>query len=490
MLFTVRHPQLLKLNQRVFAFNCLFHSFYSGRVASTLLNHAVFDRIVGDNLDLLNALRKGPDTAYTPFERLVHAHLRSNLEAQRAYLEYWFLAEIPTIEELIGRIFGPEAVVWLEHAVETYDFSQEARLAVIESRVSAAMIESGLSLVRERIEEVLPILKEELVDFVIELGLLPATIRASAAVRELRISLKPAPDAGASYYTDSGLVEIGDEEFHAYLVRNRLVINPGRAVLSLAHECIGHAIQGLWSSPMPEALAGHDMNLWNLTSMPTVEGLGVLKESIGEQFLRARRGRLGFEVLDGSLNRIRLRDDEVEYAVLANEVERLQHLLKTYGQYLALKQRDDPETDLSELFAERWGRHLARSRYRIREKVPSHELVRPEDTYDFLYNLSYVVGPRFIERMQRQLREKHAKAWGSLNEMERDALLSAGAWAIDVYPEWLAFAARHWGAFRDDYVRAALAATIPEAAAGPPPGDAGRAESPRGEPGRRGAQSA
>lgn len=466
MLFRVSNPQLLKLNQKVFEFNCLFRQFYMDRLESALLNYAVFDRIVGDNLDLIAALKQAPKETYTPFEALVHAHLEANVAAQRAYLEYWFLNEIPTIEELVARIYGPEAIVWLDHQIETYDFAQEAKLAVIESRVSAAMIESGLSLVREPIETILPYLKDELVNYAVERGLLPDEMHNSSFIKDLRISLKPSADMGAAYYTDSRLVEIGDHDFHAYLVRNRLVLNPGSAVMSLAHEILGHALGGLWSSQMPEALSGTDMNLWNLTSMPVVEGMAALKEAIGKDFLVQHQSKLGFEIQAGNINRIRLRDDEVTYSILANEVEALQNLMKCYASYLALKQRDHPETDLSELFASRWGRHLARSKYKIREKVPSYESVRPEDTYDFLYSLAYVVGPEALVRMRQRVQENHKETWAQMSEMERDAVLSAGAWALNVLPEWLDYAVSNFPAFRDEYMREVLTQALPDA--GPP----------------------
>lgn len=463
MLFRVNNPQLLKLNQKVFEFNCLFRQFYVGRLESALLNYAVFDRIVGENLDLIHSLEETPRESYAPFERLVHAHLVSNVAAQRAYLEYWFLGEIPTIEELVARIYGPEAIVWLDHQIETYNFAQEAKLAVLESRVSAAMIESGLSLVREQIEAILPFLKEELVNYAVERGLLPDEMHNSSFIKDLRISLKPSADMGAAYYTDSRLVEIGDHDFHAYLVRNRLVLNPGAAVMSLAHEVMGHALGGLWSSQMPEALSGNDMNLWNLTSMPVVEGMAVLKEEVGKDFLMKHQSKLGFEIQAGNMNRIRLRDDEVTYSILANEVEALQNLMKCYASYLALKQRDHPETDISELFASRWGKHLERSKYKIKEKVPAYESVRPEDTYDFLYSLSYVVGPQALVRMRQRVQENHKETWERMTEMERDAVLSAGAWALNVLPDWLDYAVSNFSTFKDEYMRAVLAQALPEA---------------------------
>ncbi|HCF58867.1 MAG TPA: hypothetical protein DFS52_12860 [Myxococcales bacterium] len=459
-LFALKNEALLRLDERVFQYNVLFWNFYQRRLRGRLVNYRVLDRVIDDNAALRRELADLPTGALDGFERLVHRHLSANLEAQHEFLEYWFLGGIERVEVLVERVFGPTALDYLRDSFRHYDFKSEARLIDLESTLKPAMMVQGHRGVVRTINSLIPFLVEQLVYAGVSDGVIPTVAVPSVDPAAIAVVLKTGSQArGAAWYERSQTVELSEREFHVFREEGRVYINAGLPLMTLAHEIIGHAVHGACSTWMPLTVSGADENLTNITSMPAVEGLALEREQFGRAFVRARRDFLAFEVGPDEIHCRPLANDELELALLLNRTEDLERVVGCYTALLGLKQMDDPSFDPKVALAEEWDGHLSRSKHALVVKSPVNVIPRSTELVDFLYELSYLLGPKLL----RETIGRAIDAFGNTFVEQHHPLISqvfaTGTWAMPVFGDWVLFALENREAFERESAESLLGAS-------------------------------
>ncbi|MGI5862766.1 MAG: hypothetical protein ACOX6T_12010 [Myxococcales bacterium] len=447
-LFALKNEALLRLDERVFQFNVLFWNFYQRRLRGKLVNYRVLDRLIDDNAALRRELADLPTAGLDGFEQLVHRHLCANLEAQHEFLQYWFLGGIERIEVLVERVFGPTALDYLRESFRGYDFKSEARLIDLESTLKPAMMVQGHRGVVRTINALIPFLVEQLVYAGVSDGVIPTVAAPSVDPAGIAVVLKTGSQArGAAWYERSQTVELSEREFHVFREDGRVYINAGLPLMTLAHEIIGHAVHGACSAWMPLTVSGADENLTNITSMPAVEGLALEREQFGRAFVRARRDYLAFEVGPEEIICRPLANDELELALLLNHAEDLERIVCCYTALLGLKQMDDPSFDPKSALAEEWDGHLSRSKHTIVAKSPVNVVPRSTELVDFLYDLSYLLGPKLLRETIGRTIDAFGHDFVERNHALISQVLATGTWAMPVFGDWVLFALENREAF-------------------------------------------
>lgn len=459
-LFSLRTESLVRLDERVFQYNVRFWNFYQRRLGGKLVNYRVLDLLIDDNAALRAQLEDIPEAGLEGFERLVARHLRANLEAQHLFLEYWFLGGIARVEELVDRVFGPSALELLREAFLRYDFKAEARLIELESTLRPAMMTQGHRVVVRTINALIPFLVEQLVLAGVGDGVIPAVVAPAVDPAGIAVVLKTGSQArGAAWYERSQTVELSEREFHVFREEGRVFINAGLPLMTLAHEIIGHAVHGACSSWLPMSVSGADENLTNITSMPMVEGLALEREQFGRAFVRARRDLLAFEVGPEAIITRALGDDELELALRLNQAEDLERVVRCYTALLCLKHMDDPSFDPKEALVEQWEGHLLRSKHRIVAKSPVTVVPPSTELVDFLYDLSYLLGPALLRETLRRVLDAYGEGFVEQNHRLLAQVLATGTWAMPVFGDWVLFALEN----REAFERESAAHLAPEA---------------------------
>lgn len=444
--FTLHNEKLVRLDERTFQYNLRFWNFYQRRLTGKLVNYAVLDRVIDENASLRLELGELPRTGLAPFETLVVRHLEANLDAQHQFLQYWFLGGIERVEVLVERVFGPGALPLLKESFRAYDFHAEARLIELESAIKPALMVPGHRGVVRTINALLPLLVREVLEAGQAKGVVPRPDLLTP--EEIAVVLRTSRGArGAAWYEHSSTVELAEREFHVFRSAQRLFINPGWAMMTLAHELLGHAVNGACSTWMPLTLTGADQNLANLTSMPALEGFALEREQLGRHLVRERRGELAFEVAASDVSRRALDDEELELSLLLNETEHLERVVRGYTAWLCLRHMDDPHFDPRAALADDWSGHLSRSRHPLVAKAPVDVIPPSAEVVDFLYDLSYLLGPRLMSDTLGQV----AATFGH-EFLEREGrlvahILATGTWAFPVFSDWVLFALEHRAAF-------------------------------------------
>jgi hypothetical protein len=449
-LFALKNESLIRLDEQVFQYNVRFANFYQRRLRGMLVNFAVLDQLI-DEGDALRAKVGGLDSSKLDgFEALVQRHLKANLEAQNDFLQYWFLGGIARVEDLVERTFGSRALSVMKAAFLGYDFEADARLIDIESRIKPALIQ-GHRAVAKTLNAIVPFLAEQLVGAGMGDGLVPQAVMSSIDPETIAVVLKTgSQEHGAAWYERSRTVELSEREFHVFRSGSRLLINAGLPAMTLAHEILGHAVQGACSAWLPLTVSGADENLTNITSMPVVEGFALEREHYGEGFVRSRADSLAFEVGPEEILCCPLASEELQLAVLLNHSEERERAVRCYTGFLCLKQMDDPSFDPHVALAEQWGGHLSRSKHKIVAKSPLDVIPRSTEVVDFLYDLSYLLGPVLVRDTLARIGGELGWDFVQTHHSLISQVLATGAWAHSVYADWAIFALEHREEFEEE----------------------------------------
>ncbi len=447
-MFQIEREELKRLDERVFEYNGRFASFYIGATAfygDSLDPSPECIRLLSkDNDELRKALTGIRRRGLSEFDRLVYDHLRSNLSAQRAYLNFYFLDKKPSVDEFIAKLLGNFS---MDSLAESYDDNIEARLLVLEGRRGMLPLRSSDERVQHAVRETVPELLKQMTAHYAKLGLFPGEL-VEELFRAMHIRYDP-EEGGSSWWKESYTLELAIKEFNVYQIRGRSRVNPSTGLINSTHEILGHTVRDLISEEMPRTLTGDNKNFFNLCSMQTIEGYAFLLERFGEDYVRNQESKLSLEVdARGLRKRSPLNQDESARGVLRISSQRLVEIRYLVKLYLSLKGEEQSNINEARVWRRFTGVDFARYR-----ALPNLGSVTLEKQRDLPHRLSYWAGIQKVRDTIDRVKASHEDK--SFFETPLfNAILSTGTWSWEVFGDWLRYAVAHKTEFEEHYALA------------------------------------
>lgn len=432
-MFSIQNQELEFLSDEIYKFNKLFSQAWKGFDDKKRLRPKAIESLNEKIIGLKKKLTEANKTNYSDFERLVYENIKDGLEAQTAYLDYYFNARIAQFEELIKKVYSQEAIDLVLEFTKDEGNIQLEELTPSEQADFDDFPSEGLLLS----------LKDLVLESCVQGGFLPKREEIESESYEL-IELSLARDGSGSGWRP-GFIDLEPAHFKFYFKEDKIYLNPGVIFKDLEHE-IGHLIHNFFSRGLPSCLKGEESNLESLVTVPIFEGLALGREGlqIAEELSWLELNFLknlaaGYKLVNNRRIKRKLNRAEMEYAVLQNEEHWHEYLdVMAYQPYLKLKKTEaEALNGIEKVYQEH------RFTKSIQPKI-SQTNGEVGIYYDLCYYFSYLFGKRQVEKNLKGLNEPDKK---TLN-----AIISTGFWSWRVWPKWIEYALANIKAYRESYL--------------------------------------
>lgn len=355
---------------------------------------------------LLDAIARAKEAAAgashpSVFERLFAKHLTASWEVLAQVARYRFEFPRGSVDELLESIAGPGAVERLERAISGIEPEQVVAYLEERRRYSLGRISAGAPQARPLVEETL--------------GALAGLFKKWLAAREgdapgldAEVVLG-ASESDRSWYSPARRrVVIGPGEFMVFENGGGLTVNPVAALVSLAHELGGHAVQDALSKDLPEPLRPGANGRLRFASLAAFEGFADYRASMALAFAQENRSALSLSAGDLSLLRVNL------------SMAFLHNALPAYAAVLVARARVNPSLDPSRRLAEVTGQGGFGEMIERVSRDPVNRLI---------YNASCWFGLAAVREAAAELDR------AGVAEPEKVRRLGRGGWSLACYRE-------------------------------------------------------
>jgi hypothetical protein len=451
--------KLRRISSHIADFNVQFSDeIYNGRIPKVLRGDEI--AYSKDTTQLLRKISRleAATSVIKPsseFERLAIQSALDGLHAQEQFVRFFLRGE-GTVDELVENILGENTIdqhkTYLHNAIRNNQQPPPSDFDINEMGEDQTRLLDRLS--------------QLIVSNAIAESLLPPDARKASSQRVIKwltFNINIDPDGeGAGYHEEStreeGAVDLSNYHFRRYTRAGKTIINPGTALVVLAHEMYGHGLAHVFSEGMPPHLDGTTPNVDSLAALGPSEGMALWREGLTDTVDKRARSlgffgkrlvtqkRLGYSE-EELLEIDDVKKEEIDYALRTNKVNNNSLALDAFIRYLFLKHdtQADVQRELNELYPD--------------QSKPSTLLDRPQNAHELIYKLSYVAGLCLVEQCVANIVARYEEEHGNdtREAIEGDlftlnAILSTGRWSQQTFPDWITFALDNQDAFETEYL--------------------------------------
>ena len=401
------NKELEKLSNDIFEFNKVFAD-YSGVTFNT---HAY--NIVKKGIEELKKKAQSlPQTAAkSDFEKFVLRHIKSCLEVQEIYADYFSNPQTKhTIKEMIDKMLGDGTYDYAEKTVKDLPFRDQWEKIHSIKHLRLNIVRNDTPEARSLIEGMIPDFKKEMLTLGKQLGFIPQEYDFEFVL------LPPFGNARSNFRIEVNRLELNPFSFVCLKEGNRYRIQPARAYLETAHELLGHGGHNQFSLQMPKCLQLGGMNIANLASKPIAEGLALDRENWGVEYLKKIK------------EKIKLDDEELKSVLIDNDIRVSESTWYPY--YTVLKERELVEEGFN---AKEYMREKGFPFYFYRDTrwLPQMHITQA------VIELAYISGLKHLKNTRKRIKEELGEQFVTQNEALINKALATGNWAWDVYSDFV-----------------------------------------------------
>jgi len=411
MPFVLKNSELLELDKDIFNANKAY-----GMALTSLNNlpniHAAqeFIKLV-ENLKLRLQKIKTNDE----FEQLFLENSLQNLDAQRAYLEYFTTGDRENIDQLISLILGRNAIITIKNNCRDFDYKSFWEYYLSYQEYTYRQIPSDDESLREIFKQILRDLKVDVINYAREHFNFPENYDFDLVLGQ--------PYSQRTYFQPTiRRMEISPGSFFVFKENGKVHINVCGIISSLFHEIIGHGRQEVNSRNLPQSLQDNSIN----TSVPPLhihsEGVAQITKNSAIKFMNLHKNKYNIE------------DDyikQIELSIISDSAINLQ----IYYQYLKLKEIENPDLKLEEEFKKLIDNHGLFILYETSDNSP----------LGCIRNSTYPIGLVHITAILDEIRKKLGKEVFEQNHSLINQAISIGLWHFRVLPKFVKYFLREKG---------------------------------------------
>jgi hypothetical protein len=399
----IKNPQLEKLDKEMFEMN----KKYSLAIDSLgrIPNLFAVKEVISDIKILSEGLSK--IKTKDEFEILVIKDYLLNLDAQRAYLQYFTTADKENLDQLFSLVLGEDALEIIKGNCQGFDYKKYWEFFLSYQDYLYKQIPSDEETFRERFKQILQDLKKDLLEYSEENLNFGKDYEFDLILSQPYIS-------GSFFHPTNKRMETSPNTFFVFKDESEIKINVCQVISTLFHEIAGHARHEFNSRDMPLGLQDNSINTSIAPLHVHFEGLAQTSENQALDFMR--KNKKEYLIEDGYI-----RQEEL------SESSKSANNLWIYYQYLNLKKLEQKDIDIEKQFKSLINNHGLFILFTNSKDSP----------LSCIKNATYPVGVYRIEKIMDDLKtelgeEKFKKNKGIINEA-----LSTGVWNFRVLPDFV-----------------------------------------------------
>jgi hypothetical protein len=405
MSFSLKKPELLELDKDIFNANKAYG------MALTSLNNLPNLHAAKEFIKFVQILKARLQEIQTndEFEQLFIENSLQNLEAQRAYLQYFTTSDKENIDEIISLILGTNALNILKTNCKNFDYKSFWEYYLSYQEYTYRQVPSDDESLREIFKQILRDLKVDLISYAREHFNFPKDYDFELVLGQ--------PYSQRTYFQPTiRRMEISPSSFFVFKENNKVKINVCSIISSLFHEIIGHGRQEVNSRDLPESLQDNSIN----TSVPPLhihsEGVAQITKNEAMNFMRIHKEKYNIE------------DDyikQIELSIISDSSINLQ----IFYQYLKLKKIENTNLNIEEDFKKLIDNHGLFILYDATDQSP----------LGCIKNSTYPIGLVHINAILDELKEKLGEKVFIENHSLINQAISIGLWHFRILPKFVKF---------------------------------------------------
>jgi hypothetical protein len=403
-MFSIKDENLRKLDTEVFEFNKKF-----GLVMHSLGNFPNIEAIndlVKEASEICRKIKEIKPSG--EFDRLVIENYLLNLEAQRAYIEYFSKRDKENIDELIKIVLGKRAMGIILKEIESFNYKEYWDFYLAYQEYSYKSIPFDDETLREEFKKILFELKGDLLEYAEKRFNLPQDY-------EFDLVLGPPYIRTSSFHPTTKRMEIAPSTFFAFKEEGKIKINLCYVIEVLFHEFLGHGRQEFNSRGMPLGIEDNSINTAVPTSHIHAEGVAKIAARESLDFMKKYKKKYFIE------------DDYIKQRELSFKSDTGNFWV--FYQYLKLKNLEDKKVDIEKIFVEKTKNYGAFLLY----------VNSTESPLSFIKNACYSVGQVYLKEILDGLKKEMGAESFNKNASVINQAISTGMWNFNILPKFVRY---------------------------------------------------
>ncbi len=403
MELVLKNPELKKLDKDIFNANKAYG------MAMNSLNNLPNLHAVEEFIKLVEELKKRLQNIKTnnEFEKLFIETSLHNLEAQRAYLEYFTTGDKENITKLISLVLGDEALKNIKENAKSFDYKAFWEYYLSYQEYTYRQVPSDDESLRETFREILSDLKIDLINYARKHFNFPKDYDFELVLGQ--------PYSQRTYFQPTiRRMEISTNSFFVFKEKGEVKINVCGIISNLFHEIIGHGRQELNSRKLPLTLQDNSIN----TSVPPLhihsEGVAQTTKNHSIKFMKQHKKKYNIE------------SDYIKQTELSF-ISDSSINLQIFYQYLQLKNIEDNSLNIEKEFKKLINNHGLFILYSTAMSSP----------LGCIKSSTYPIGLEKINSILETLKEKLGDKKFEENHSLINQAISIGLWNFRTLPKFV-----------------------------------------------------
>ncbi|MBD3253076.1 hypothetical protein GF386_05055 [Candidatus Pacearchaeota archaeon] len=402
MQFSIKNPELEKLDRDMFSANKIYG------MALNSLGKLPNIHAVSEFVKIAESLKERLKKSKTDdeFEKLFIENSLYNLEAQRAYLEYFTTGKKENVDELMKLILGENSLEIIKQRAKEFDYKGFWEYYLSYQEYTYRQIPSDDESLRPKFKEILEELKKDLLKYAVEHFNFPENY-------DFELVLGQPYSQRTSFHPTLRRMEISPSSFFVFK-ENEVKINVCTIIDSMFHEIIGHGRQELNSRNLPQTLQDNSINV----SVPPLhihsEGIAQITKNYAIDFMKKHKEK--YNIQDDYIKQMELS------FILDSSIN-----LRIFYEYLKLKNLEKKNFNIEEEF---------------KKIIDNHGLyILYETSFDSpltcIKNATYTTGLAYITEILEDLKKEIGEEKFQENHSLINQAISVGVWNFRILPRFL-----------------------------------------------------
>lgn len=401
----IKNDELILLDKEIFEAN----KMYSMAIASlnripNIYADKEFVKVCKELISRLKKIKTDDE-----FEKLVIKNSLYNLEAQRAYLEYFTEGNKENIDELISIVLGKDGLKGLIEEAKRLDYKSYWEYYLSYQEYTYKQIPSDDEATRENLRKLLNDLKKDIFEYGVKHFNLPKDY-------DFELILGQPYSQKTYFHPTTRRVEISPIDFFIFKDDGKIKINVAMVIQNLFHEVLGHGRHEANSSRLPMTIQDNSIN----TTVPPIhihaEGVAQKTEFESIDFMKHFKEKYDIE------------NDYINQRELSLKTKSATNV-SAYYKYLKLKNLENKKFDIEKNFKKVLKNHGLYVLYSTSGISP----------LSMMGDAVYPTGLRYLSKILADLEKEIGKKKFEKNHSLINEAISTGMWNFRILPEFIRF---------------------------------------------------
>ncbi len=414
MEFSLKNKELIDLDKKIFELG----KFYGLAIKS--LNrfpniYAVeeFSKSAKEIIKRLKEIKTEDE-----FEMIFIENSINNLEAQKAYLNYFSKGDID-IDKMTKIVLGKDAIEILKENIKNFDYKKSWDFYLSYKEYAYKTIPTDDESLRDKFKGILVNLKKDFLAYAKKNYGLPKDY-------DFDLVLGQPYSNKTSFHPTNRRMEVSPQYFFVFKDKEKIKINSTQIIRALFHEIVGHGRQEALSRKMPLSMQDNSIN----TSLSTLhihsEGVAQLVEMDSIQFMKEYKKK--YEIEEDYINQ-----------VIFSKSQREEPNFLAFYEYLGLRNIENSSFDMDKEFNKVTGNRGLSVLYS--SVIKSY--------LGFVFDANYPLGIYHLKKILDDIKEEMGEEEFNKNLLEINKSISKGVFNIKTLPSFVSLYLKEKGVLKN-----------------------------------------